>query len=273
MLLHRVLTAIPLAIVVIWMLFYQPTDIFVYLLLLVGFISGYEWARLGGLTPVFAKGVFAIIVTLISWVVINKFHHQAHVLVAIATIVWFLIAFYMKFLNPKATGIVFNPIKLVLGLVIIPMAVVAMAMIHALDHGPEWLFYGLLLVWIADISAYFSGKKFGRTRLAPAISPGKTREGLYGAVLATTSYTVIASAYFKLDFNHAVFLLMLSIVLTLISVAGDLYISFLKRECGLKDSGTILPGHGGMLDRVDSLLAAMPLLFVGISWLSSGGKM
>lgn len=273
MLLHRILTAIPLAIIVIWMVFYQPTSIFVYLLFLVGLISGYEWARLGGLVPVAAKAAYAIAVTLIAWVVINAFYQQAYLFVVVATMVWFLIAFYMKSLSPKAASTVLAPAKLVLGLIIIPMAVVAMTMIHAVDRGPEWLFYGLLLVWIADISAYFSGKKFGRIKLAPTISPGKTREGLYGALLATTLYTVVASVYFGLGVKPASLLLMLSIVLTLISVVGDLYLSFLKRESGLKDSGVILPGHGGMLDRIDSLLAAMPLLFTGIHWLSLNGKM
>jgi len=135
--------------------------------------------------------------------------------------------------------------------------------IHAEHNGAEWLLYGLMLVWVADIGAYFSGKRFGRHKLAPAISPGKTLEGLYGAVVAVCVYTVIAANYFGLDIANTVFLLVLAVILTLVSVAGDLFESVLKRERGVKDSGTILPGHGGILDRIDSVLAAMPVFMAG----------
>ena len=123
------------------------------------------------------------------------------------------------------------------------------------------------LVWIADIGAYFSGKKFGKNKLSPNISPGKTKEGLIGAVIATSLYTLLVSYYFDLDTERAALLILLSVIVTFISVSGDLYISFLKREAGLKDSGDILPGHGGMLDRVDSVLAAMPVFIVGFNLL------
>jgi phosphatidate cytidylyltransferase len=138
--------------------------------------------------------------------------------------------------------------------------------IHSLWQGPAWLFYALSVVWVADIGAYFSGKKFGKNKLAPHISPGKTKEGFAGAVMATTIYTLVASYYFELNTELAFILVMLSIIITFISVSGDLYISFLKREAGLKDSGMILPGHGGMLDRIDSMLAAMPVFLLGFDW-------
>ena len=119
---------------------------------------------------------------------------------------------------------------------------------------------------MADIGAYFSVKMFGKNKLAPNISPGKTNEGLLGEVIATSIYTIAASFYFDLSRDRAIMLVMLSVIVTFISVTGDLYISFLKREAGLKDSGNILPGHGGMLDRVDSVLAAMPVFLLGFSW-------
>jgi len=136
-----------------------------------------------------------------------------------------------------------------------------------MHQGADWLFYALALVWVADIGAYFSGKKFGKNKLAPNISPGKTKEGLVGAVIATSIYTLVASYYFELDTEHSALLVLLSVILTFISVSGDLYFSFLKREAGLKDSGNILPGHGGILDRIDSVLAAMPVFLVGYNWL------
>jgi len=132
--------------------------------------------------------------------------------------------------------------------------------------GADWLFYALSLVWVADIGAYFSGKRFGKNKLAPHISPGKTKEGLFGAVVLTSLYTLLASYYFGIATESAFLLVLLSIIVTVISVSGDLYFSFLKREAGWKDSGNILPGHGGTWDRVDSVLAAMPVFFVGFNW-------
>ena len=128
------------------------------------------------------------------------------------------------------------------------------------------MFYALSLVWVADIGAYFSGKKFGKNKLAPLISPGKTKEGLFGAVVTTSLYTLLASYYFELETDRAILLVLLSVIVTFVSVSGDLYVSLLKREAGLKDTGNILPGHGGMLDRIDSVLAAMPVFLLGFNW-------
>mgnify|MGYP001823248173 FL=1 len=135
------------------------------------------------------------------------------------------------------------------------------------SQGAHWLFYALSLVWVADIGAYFSGKNFGKNKLEPHISPGKTIEGLAGGVIATSLYTLAAAYFFELSMEKTVLLVLLSVIVTLISVSGDLFFSFLKREAGLKDSGRILPGHGGILDRIDSVLAAMPVFIVGYNWL------
>ena len=157
------------------------------------------------------------------------------------------------------------------GVLVIPAAVLAMNAIHVRDNGPEWLLYGLMLVWVADIGAYFSGRRFGRHKLAPAISPGKTVEGLYGAVAAVSVYTLLAAFYFGLDTRGTIYLLVMAVVLTLVSVAGDLFESVLKRERGVKDSGVLLPGHGGALDRIDSVLAAMPVFMLGHGLLMQTG--
>jgi phosphatidate cytidylyltransferase len=184
---------------------------------------------------------------------------------------WFSITFYLKFAKPKSASSDLKLDKLLVAFLVLPAAALAMQMIHAFHagpyiQGPALLFYALSLVWVADIGAYYAGKKFGKNKLAPNISPGKTKEGLLGAVITTTLYTLAASFYFDLDRDRAIMLVMLSVIVTFISVTGDLYISFLKREAGLKDSGNILPGHGGMLDRVDSVLAAMPVFLLGFSW-------
>ena len=271
MLYQRILTAIPLAAFVGWMIFFQPTSVFFYFVLFIVLIAGYEWAKLSGINNVYIRYIFALIITVITWALKQYAADYALWAIYIAVMWWFSISYYLKFAKPKSPTSELRPDKLFVAFIVLPAAALSMEMIHSMYvgidwQGPAWLFYALSLVWVADIGAYFSGKKFGKNKLAPDISPGKTKEGLFGALLATSLYTLIASYYFELSSERAIILVLLSVILTFISVSGDLYISFLKREAGLKDSGNILPGHGGILDRIDSVLAAMPVFVLGFNW-------
>jgi phosphatidate cytidylyltransferase len=269
MLSQRILTAIPLAAFVCWMIFFQPTPVFFYLVLFIVLISGYEWAKLSGVNNLFLRCCFAILVFCLVWVIDQFASDYAYWSVYAAVPWWFGVTYYLKSAKPKAPTSTLKVEKLFIAFIVLPAAAFAMRQIHATEQGADWLFYALSLVWVADIGAYFSGKTFGKNKLAPLISPGKTKEGLIGGLIATSLYTLAASYYFDLTTAHAVLLVLLSIILTFISVSGDLYISLLKREAGLKDSGNILPGHGGMLDRIDSVLAAMPVFLLGFNWLIS----
>lgn len=131
------------------------------------------------------------------------------------------------------------------------------------NFGNASILYLLFLVWIADTSAFFTGKKWGRTPLAPAISPGKTLEGVYGAMLASALYTAAVGYFIELRPRLMVDFVMLALIAVLVSVCGDLLVSLYKRWTGVKDSGRLLPGHGGILDRIDSLLAACAVLYAG----------
>lgn len=134
---------------------------------------------------------------------------------------------------------------------------------------PWWLMYLFALVWVADSGAYFSGKAFGKHKLIPDVSPNKTIEGLVGG-LALTVIVIAAVAYYRhLMGWHLVGFVMLSMVTVLASVLGDLFESLLKRQANIKDSGNLLPGHGGVLDRIDSILAAAPIFALGF-WLAGG---
>lgn len=132
--------------------------------------------------------------------------------------------------------------------------------------GPVWLLALFLLIWSADIGAYFVGKQSGRRKLAPGISPGKSIEGLIGGLAAGLLCSVALMAWMKIPAVGVWLLLCLATVLA--SVAGDLFESLMKRGVGLKDSGSLLPGHGGVLDRVDSVLAAAPVFAFGRWWLA-----
>lgn len=262
MLLQRILTAIPLAIGIIWIILFQPSNVFFWLTMVIAALAAYEWAKLAGLKTA-GQIVYLLLLCAIVWVIMNHAGQYMQVYIYAGVIWWLAICLYLFKARPGKASSKLSPLKLLAGILVIPAAVFAMNAIHMQHNGAEWLLYGLMLVWVADSGAYFSGKRFGRNKLAPAISPGKTREGLYGAVAAVCVYSAIAAYYFGLDITDTTRLLLLAVVLTLVSVAGDLYESVLKREHGVKDSGAILPGHGGILDRIDSVLAAMPVFMVG----------
>lgn len=141
-----------------------------------------------------------------------------------------------------------------------------LALVQLRQAGPLVLLAVMALVWLADVAAYFSGRTLGKHKLAPTISPGKTWEGALGAVVAVLIYGLLLAPRLPADVSPAVGVLVpVLIVLTALSIVGDLFESLLKRQAGLKDSSRILPGHGGVLDRVDSLTSTLPL--VACVWL------
>ncbi len=133
-----------------------------------------------------------------------------------------------------------------------------------LPHGAEWVLFSLILVWVADIGAYFFGRRFGRLRLAPVVSPGKTWEGVIGGIAASAIVAVIGGAWFHIPLIAFVPLCLAAVSF---SIVGDLTESLLKRFAGVKDSGTLFPGHGGVMDRIDSVTGAVPVLFFGLTLL------
>lgn len=153
----------------------------------------------------------------------------------------------------------------ILGIFVLLPAWFALFKLHQMDY--RYVLYLIALVALADTAAYFTGRKFGMTKLAPDLSPGKTREGLSGAVFVTAVWAVLAGFWLPLPKGETILFMVLSMLVVLMSVAGDLFESLLKREAGVKDSGSILPGHGGILDRVDSMLAAAPIFTLGLLWL------
>lgn len=150
-----------------------------------------------------------------------------------------------------------TPMRLAMGLWALLPAWVGFNVLR--DIGGVWLFYVLLLVWGADIGAYFSGRAWGRRKLAPAVSPGKSWEGVLGGMTVTLMLALLFAIWQGLGVAGGLGLVVVTAVVTLVSVLGDLLESMLKRFRGIKDSSNLLPGHGGVLDRIDSLTAAVPL--------------
>ena len=135
----------------------------------------------------------------------------------------------------------------------------ALTYLHALHYG--YVFYVISLIAFADIAAYFSGKRFGKTKLAPSLSPGKTREGALGALVATFLWSCICAAFTDLSVSGGLVFVLFSMFAVVMSIAGDLFESLIKRQACVKDSGTLLPGHGGILDRFDAAIFAAPFFY------------
>ncbi len=151
------------------------------------------------------------------------------------------------------------------GLVTLVPAWTAIVTLHGL--APIWLLFCLLLTSAADIAAFFAGRYYGHTPLAPRLSPGKTREGLFGALLACATLGLIGACCAALPLAAWGPFIGLCLLTALVSVEGDLFESLLKRQAGVKDSGNLLPGHGGVLDRIDSVTAAAPIFYLGLVWI------
>lgn len=151
-------------------------------------------------------------------------------------------------------------------LVVVPAWAAAVALHGQADRGHGWLLFVVLLVWCADVCAYFAGRRYGRARLAPRISPGKTLAGVYGALLGSVAFATAGGAMLGARGGGLAALVALALATVVVSIVGDLYESLIKRHSQVKDSGTLFPGHGGVFDRFDSLFAALPVFAAG-KWL------
>jgi phosphatidate cytidylyltransferase len=177
-----------------------------------------------------------------------------------ATVFWLLVAPAWLVSGRRVTS---RPVLAIVGWLVLIATWVAVVALQT--RSPGLLLAMMAIVWIADTAAYFTGRRFGRRKLAPSISPGKTWEGVYGALVAVAIYALLllplaaAAGYTRpLDAFAVAIWVALVLLLTGLSIIGDLFESQLKRQRGVKDSGSILPGHGGVLDRIDALTAAMP---------------
>jgi phosphatidate cytidylyltransferase len=255
---QRIKTAVILIIIVGIALFASQTPILFAPLLAIGVtIAAHEWTKLMPKWRLPARFVVLVLaVTLVSlmfevtWV----FWWAASLVIWLMALSW-----VGKF--PTHTNWYGKQLAL-MGVVILTASITAM--FYLWQQSAWWLLYVFLLVWCADSGAYFVGRKLGRRKMAPNVSPNKSMEGLAGG-LVTGLLVVIAISVFKLQLTGValVAFVTLSVLTILVSVLGDLFESMLKRRAGVKDSGTFLPGHGGILDRIDSLLSATPIFALG----------
>lgn len=269
MLRQRVITALLLAPLAILLILLLPTSVFACLLAAAFLAATWEWSRLAGMTSRVARGVllgFALLVFIALWV-LQGTPWLWPAVIAAGVAWWLLVCVWLRHFAFAAAPTPENRnLKLLAGAFVVFPAWVAALDIHGSpSHGHAWTFLAMLLVWAADTGAYFAGSWFGKgkRKLAPQISPGKTWVGVYGAF--ATSSLVAAAAGWLLGVHdlRLLGLIMVTIVTVAASIIGDLLESLMKRHANVKDSGALFPGHGGLLDRLDSVFAALPVFALG----------
>ncbi|WP_445115986.1 phosphatidate cytidylyltransferase [Acinetobacter sp. WZC-1] len=263
--LERIITALILVAVVLSCMFATTSQYpMLVLMIIAAGVAGYEWCKLmprhsDSINKIKAIG-FGLITALFSGMALH-FSDLALLLWSASILTW-LFSIYWVRSYPEYDGW-YNVTLNMIGLVLISASVTAI--FEVWNSSPWWLMYLFLLVWGADSGAYFVGRKFGKHKLAPDVSPNKSIEGLIGGVITVAVIIVIVQCvYLHLTLAQHILFLILSIVTVFSSVLGDLFESMVKRRAGMKDSGRILPGHGGVLDRIDSLLAAAPIFAAGM---------
>ncbi|WP_166252148.1 phosphatidate cytidylyltransferase [Marinobacter salicampi] len=277
MLRTRVITALILAPIAIGGIFFLPPLGFALFTGAIITIAAWEWANLAGMTSQALRAGYAALVALVLAALI----HADAVPVLWLALVWWAVCFMLVRSYPA--GIQYwqaLPVRALLGFFVLVPAWVGLNHIRLgevvfgiVDDSLLLILYVFFIVWVADIGAYFTGRAFGKTKLAPRVSPGKSWAGVWGGLAAVALLALIVSWLGEADAVQTMLLVMVSLFTGLVSVLGDLLESMFKRFRGIKDSSQLLPGHGGILDRVDSLTAAIPvfaLLVTLLGWLRGG---
>ncbi len=269
MLKQRVLTAIVLAVAVLSALFGLSDNLLLMVFGVILLTGAWEWMGLAELRQTAAKISFLLaqaVVLVAAWWMIHSHVNYVPVLLVSAVLAWLLIFYWLVMHERGKRKIHFSIAgRVALGLVLLPMTWISIAFILVRFENDRVLVLLLFfLIWGADVAAYFTGRAFGKHKLAPSISPGKTWQGVMGALAMTI--VIVCVAWWLMNYPLGLLpkLIVLGLLVAVISVVGDLFESLLKRQVGVKDSSNLLPGHGGVLDRIDSMIAAGPLFALGI---------
>jgi phosphatidate cytidylyltransferase len=266
MLKQRTLTALVLAPLAVAAILLLPTWGFAILIAAMSLQALWEWARLAGIVPIAPRVGILATNALLMWLLWTVRAEPFAWLVVGAGVAWWLLALlWLRNLSFAAAPTPENAaLKLAAGEFAVLPAWLALVLLHGgSELGHAWSLLAIMLVWAADTGAYFVGKRYGTTKLAPRVSPNKTTAGAWGAVLvggfvALVGGWLLGSRGFALGALFA-----LAMVTVLASILGDLVESLLKRQANVKDSGALFPGHGGLLDRVDSVFSAVPVFVAG----------
>ncbi|MDX1757722.1 MAG: phosphatidate cytidylyltransferase [Marinobacter sp.] len=276
MLKTRVITALILAPIAVGGIFFLPPMGFALFTGAIITLGAWEWANMAGLTNQASRVGYAAAVALVLWLV-----YQPHSAVLWLAVLWWFLCLLLVRSYPAGSGS-WSPVavRMLMGLAVLVPAWVGLNVLRngsfqfgGVDNNLLIILYVFCIVWVADIGAYFAGRAFGRAKLAPRVSPGKSWAGVWGGLAAVAAFALLVSWLAGAGMEDALLLILASLVTGAVSVLGDLLESMLKRFRGIKDSSQLLPGHGGIMDRIDSLTAAIPvfaLLISQLGWLTAG---
>lgn len=287
MLKQRIITALILAPLALFSILFLPLGGFELFIAVVVGLGAWEWANMSGMTERPQKAKYTALVVglclaLSLLVSPDTIWHQGQLnvvyrfILALAALWWvaslMMIIAYPKFCGFWRSSVLIRSVFGLLTLIPTWVAVVSLrTSLYDVDpfYGASLIFYVLGIVWAADIGAFFVGVKFGRHKLRPNVSPGKTLEGLLGGVGAAAAIIAFAALHYQVDPGRIWMHILIGGLTVGVSALGDLNESMFKRCAGIKDSGTLLPGHGGVLDRIDSLTAAFPVFaYCYVIWMA-----
>lgn len=284
---NRIVTALILAPSALLGIVFLPTHAFQWVVTAIVGMGAYEWASLSGIKQRVSKISYTVLVVVLCallslfidaeeiWV--QGQLNSPYTAILTAACLWWCFSLCMIIAYPKydhfwRTSCLVRGVFGMLTLIPTWVAIVSLrTSLQSIDpfYGASLIFYVLGIVWAADIGAFFVGVKFGRHKLRPNVSPGKTIEGLLGGVTASTAIIAFAAFHYHVEPSRIGLHLLIGAITVAVSALGDLNESMFKRCEGIKDSGKILPGHGGILDRIDSLTAAFPVFaFCYVTWMA-----
>ena len=254
----RIITGVVFGAAITGAILFAPSPVTAAVLAVLWLAGVWEWggfAKFPAAGRVGYTGLFAVAMAL-GWSLLGE---QGLSVLLLAALAWWVLALVLVMRYPRSFSSVFVALA---GIVVLLPSWALLVRLHREGAlGPELAFTLLVIVWAADVGAYAFGRMLGRTKLAPAVSPGKTWEGVTGGLITAGVAAALMASWLGLPVSR---LVILAIGTALISVLGDLTQSMFKRNVGLKDSGKLLPGHGGVLDRIDSLTAAVPVFIIGL---------
>ena len=264
MLKTRVITAIFFGLTVIFSVMYASTEVALGVLLLAFAICAFEYIQLAKFEK-FHSAILTILISVRAFFVLNN--PSNYYFLTVLGFVWWMGNIFLVSQYPKFISIWFHPIYLryLYAFLLFMPSLVSIILIYN-SYGEFALLSLFLILWTADSGAYFVGSKMGKRKLAPRVSPGKSIEGLLGGIFSVVLLSIILLMTDLLPFQSFLFVFV-SAMTGIISVFGDLFESIIKREASAKDSSNLLPGHGGFLDRLDSLFAAAPIYYLGLTLL------